>query len=199
MKRKAGICFSIFVLLLMVVLSSGLSFSRYTSTVCNTGDESTIITVNKYNLFANWITDPEGFELQHPGMSEQSYDFTLKNEFPDDPETETEDLNYTITVDMDWNDSTPVLGLKVPLNMELYIVETNEGEESLTLVSSPVPSSMNVNRIITDEDEIAGGDSINFRLKWNWGSTVSDRDYRFANNMIDVKIDVNAEQMIVTE
>jgi hypothetical protein len=53
MKRKAGICFSIFVLLLMVVLSSGLSFSRYTSTVCNTGDESTIITVNKYNLFAN--------------------------------------------------------------------------------------------------------------------------------------------------
>jgi hypothetical protein len=67
MKRKAGICFSIFVLLLMVVLSSGLSFSRYTSTVCNTGDESTIITVNKYNLFANWITDPKGFELQHPG------------------------------------------------------------------------------------------------------------------------------------
>jgi hypothetical protein len=193
MKRKAGICFSIFVLLLMVVLSSGLSFSRYTSTICNTGDESTIITVNKYNLIAQWGTKPQA--LQHPGMVEQSYDFTLVNQFPDE-ETATEDLNYTITVDMDWNDSTPVLGLKVPLNMELYIVETNEGEESLTLVSSPVPSSMNVNRIITDEDEIAGGDSINFRLKWNWGTTVPDRDYRFADRMIDVEIGVRAEQAV---
>jgi hypothetical protein len=128
-------------------------------------------------------------------MSEQSYEFTLVNQFPDE-ETATEDLNYTITVDMDWNDSTPVLGLKVPLNMELYIVETNEGEESLTLVSSPVPSSMNVNRIITDEDEIAGGDSINFRLKWNWGTTVPDRDYRFADRMIDVEIGVRAEQAV---
>jgi hypothetical protein len=67
MKRKAGICFSIFVLLLMVVLSSGLSFSRYTSTICNTGDESTVITVNKYNLIANWITDPEGLCPATPG------------------------------------------------------------------------------------------------------------------------------------
>jgi hypothetical protein len=193
MKRKAGICFSIFVLLLMVVLSSGLSFSRYTSTICNTGDESTVITVNKYNLIAQLGTEPQA--LQHPGMDEQSYEFTLVNQLPDE-ETATEDLNYTITVDMDWNDSTPVLGLKVPLNMELYIVETNEGEESLTLVSSPVPSSMNVNRIITDEDEIAGGDSINFRLKWNWGTTVPDRDYRFADRMIDVEIGVRAEQAV---
>jgi hypothetical protein len=112
MKRKAGICFSIFVLLLMVVLSSGLSFSRYTSTICNTGDESTVIIVNKYNLFAQWST--ESYALQHPGMVEQSYDFTLVNQFPENSETATEDLSYTITVDMDWNENTRVLGLKVP-------------------------------------------------------------------------------------
>jgi hypothetical protein len=53
--RVNGIYLPIFLLLLIVVvLSSGLSFSRYTSTICNTGDESTVITVNKYNLIAQW-------------------------------------------------------------------------------------------------------------------------------------------------
>jgi hypothetical protein len=41
---------------------------------------------------------------------------------------------------MDWNEDTPVLGLEVPLNMELYIVETDGNEIDIpTLVSSPVP------------------------------------------------------------
>jgi hypothetical protein len=193
MKRKAGICFSIFVLLLMVVLSSGLSFSRYTSTICNTGDESTVIIVNKYNLMAEWGTEPQNLDLQHPGIKDQTYDFTLINKYPDDSDNAditTGPLSYTITVDMDWNENTRVLGLKVPLNMELYIVNQ---DDSLTLVSSPVPASMNVNRIITEGD-IVGGDSIDFRLKWDWPE--QDNDYRYANKKIHVKIVVRAEQAV---
>lgn len=191
MRLRVNFYLPIFLLLIVVVLSSGLSFSRYTSTICNTGDESTVIIVNKYNLFAQWST--ESYALQHPGMDEQSYEFTLINQFPENSETATEDLSYTITVDMDWNENTRVLGLKVPLNMELYIVNQ---DDSLTLVSSPVPASMNVNRIITEGD-IAGGDSINFCLKWDWPE--QDNDYRYANKKIGVKIVVRAEQAIESD
>jgi hypothetical protein len=191
MKRKAGICFSIFVLLLMVVLSSGLSFSRYTSTVCNTGDESTIITVNKYNLFANRITDPEGFELQHPGMSEQSYEFTLVNQLPEPENGDTGPLNYTISVTMDWDKDNPVTGLKVPLDMSLYRLDSDGNEIDIT---EPPPAGTSVNYISTVEDVIGSGDSINFCLKWDWPE--QDNDYRYANKKIDVKIVVRAEQAV---
>jgi hypothetical protein len=54
MRLRVNFYLPIFLLLIVVVLSSGLSFSRYTSTICNTGDESTVIIVNKYNLMAEW-------------------------------------------------------------------------------------------------------------------------------------------------
>lgn len=192
--KKISICLSIFVLLIIVVLSSGLSFSRYTSTICNTGDESTIITVNKYNLIAQWGTEPQ--DLQHPGIEDQIYNFTLENKFPNGSETQTEDLSYAITVTMDWNEATPVIGLKVPLDMRLYIVGANE---TLTDITYPPPAGTSVNYISTQEGVIVGGESIDFRLEWNWGTSVTDRDYRFANRMIDVKINVQAEQLIVDD
>jgi hypothetical protein len=57
---------------------------------------------------------------------------------------------------------------------------------------------MNVNRIIsTVEDVIAGVETaLTFCLKWDWGTTVPDRDYRFADRMIDVEIVVRAEQAV---
>ncbi len=192
MKRKAGICFSIFVLLLMVVLSSGLSFSRYTSTICNTGDESTVITVNKYNLIAQRST--ESYALQHPGIKDQTYDFTLINKYPDDSDNAditTGPLSYTITVTMDWDKDNPVTGLKVPLDMSLYRLDSDGNEIDIT---EPPPAGTSVNYISTVEDVIGSGDSINFCLKWDWPE--QDNDYRYANKKIDVKIVVRAEQAI---
>ncbi len=192
MKRKAGICFSIFVLLLMVVLSSGLSFSRYTSTICNTGDESTVITVNKYNLIAQLGTEPQA--LQHPGMDEQSYEFTLVNQLPESENGDTGPLNYTISVTMDWDKDNPVTGLKVPLDMSLYRLDSDGNEIDIT---EPPPAGTSVNYISTVEDVIGSGDSINFCLKWDWPE--QDNDYRYANKKIGVKIVVRAEQAIESD
>lgn len=190
MKTKKKLGLVIFVLLLLVILSSGLSFSRYSSTICNTGDESTVIIVNKYNLKALWDTSPT--QLQYPGMSTQTYDFTLKNEHADGTGVTTEDLAYTVTVSMNWDSSTPVVGLNVPLKMKLYIVE----DGGTRLVAPPASMGAGVNRIGTQSAVISGGESIDFRLEWDWGTSIADRDYRYANKKIDVKIDVKAEQII---
>lgn len=176
MKQKHNYLYSIFLLLVIVVMSSGISFSRYVTTLSNTGDQSTII-VNKYNLNAQWETDPQA--LQYPGMNEQSYDFTLEN-------TEATNLSYKISIAMSWNEDTPVVGLNVPLKMELYIMD--EGN-NLTLVEDST-----TNTLYTSPALISGGQDIDFRLKWNWGTSESDRNYKFANKKIDVKIDVDATQ-----
>jgi hypothetical protein len=187
MRLRVNFYLPIFLLLIVVVLSSGLSFSRYTSTICNTGDESTVITVNKYNLIAQLGT--ESYALQHPGMDEQSYDFTLVNQFPESENGDTGPLNYTISVTMDWDN--PVTGLKVPLDMSLYRLDSDGNEIDIT---EPPPAGTSVNYISTVEDVIGSGDSINFCLKWDWPE--QDNDYRYANKKIHVKIVVRAEQAV---
>jgi hypothetical protein len=182
MKSKSNYVYIIFLLFLIAVLSSGVSFSRYISTLANTGDQSTSITVNKYNLSVTWGIDPDA--VQYPGITEQSYEFTLEN-------TEATDLLYTITIAMDWNEATPGVGLKVPLNMELYVVDSGESLDPVTTIS---PGGMSINSIQTPEAVIIGEEEIKFCLIWDWGTGDEDRDYRFANKAIDVKIDVNAEQ-----
>jgi hypothetical protein len=192
MRRRVNAYLPIFLLLVVVILSSGLSFSRYTSTICNTGDESTVISVNKYNLIAEWDPDPYG--LQHPGIDEQSYEFTLVNQLPESENGDTGPLNYTISVTMDWDEDNPVTGLKVPLDMSLYRLDSDGNEIDIT---EPPPAGTSVNYISTVEDVIGSGDSINFCLKWDWPE--QDNDYRYANKKIDVKIVVRAEQAIESD
>jgi hypothetical protein len=194
MRLRVNFYLPIFLLLIVVVLSSGLSFSRYTSTICNTGDESTVIIVNKYNLMAELVTDPQNLDLQHPGIKDQTYDFTLINKYPDDSDNAditTGPLSYTITVTMDWSQDNPVTGLKVPLDMSLYRLDSDGNEIDIT---EPPPAGTSVNYISTVEDVIGSGDSINFCLKWDWPE--QDNDYRYANKKIDVKIVVRAEQAV---
>lgn len=187
MKSRNNYSYIIFLLLLIIILSSGISFSRYISTLVNNGDASTVIVVDKYNLSVQWSDQLNG--LQYPGITNQSYDFNLEN-------TETTDLSYTITIAMDWNEATPVIGLNVPLNMELYTVNP---DSTLTPVTTTSSGGLSLNSIQTQEAVIAGNQSIHFRILWNWGTSTADRDYRFANKIIDVKIDVNAEQYVNAE
>lgn len=192
MSKRANVYLPIFLLLIVVMLSSGLSFSRYTSTICNTGDESTLISVNKYNLIAVWGTGPQA--LQHPGIDEQSYDFTLVNKLPDSENGDTGPLNYTITVTMNWDENNPVTGLKVPLDMRLYKLDSDENKIDITEPPPDETAGTSVNYISTVEDVIQGGEHIDFHLKWNWPE--QDNDYRYANKHIDVKIVVRAEQAV---
>ena len=190
MSPRVNFYLPIFLLLIVVVISYGLSFSRYTSTLANSGEESTVISVNKYNLYALWQTPTYG--LQYPGMSPQSYDFTIVNGFEDDA-TPTEELSYTVRISMNWNAATPVVGLKVPLNMELYKVNP---DASLTLVNTTPTGGLSLNRISTQEASILVGQEIDFRLIWDWGTTAADLDCRFAYYEIDVQIEVKAEQTV---
>lgn len=175
-----------------------MSFSRYSSTVFNTGDYSgPPIPVEEYGLVVTWDpradTAPPGYGLQYPGISDQNYNFTLKN-------TKDTTLNYTINIGLSWDEDTPVVGLNVPLFMELYIVNTDEDEgESLTPVdTTTLPGSPAGVQIIlyTQPAVITGNEQIDFRLLWSWGTSTADRNYHFADKKIDVKINVNAEQRV---
>ncbi len=176
MKLRNKYIYAIFLLALLVIMSSGISLSRYVSTLSNTGDSSLIIS-SEYNLDVEWGEDPS--VEQYPGISGQMYDFTLEN-------TKNTDLNYEIKIKLGWNEETPVIGAMVPLNMELFIVND---DNTFTLVES---SSINGNTLYTSSAPIEGNEVMDFRLMWNWGS--SDKDQKFANKKIDVNITVNARQ-----
>jgi hypothetical protein len=183
---KKNFPYTILILLLILIISFGISFSRYTSIISNTGDYSSSITVKEYNLDAIWDLPPT--DLQSPGISNQRYGFTLEN-------TKANDLHYTITIAMSWDEATPVIGLNVPLAMKLYKVN---GDDSLTPMITKVTRTRSageqINNLYTQEEVIAGNQSINFCLQWSWGTTAEDRNYRFANKDINIKIDVNAYQ-----
>jgi len=183
---KDNFLHAILILLIVLIISSGISFSRYTSIISNTGDYSSSITVKEYNLDVIWDSPPS--ELQYPGIANQSYGFTLEN-------TKATDLHYTITIAMSWNEATPVIGLNVPLNMKLYKVND---DNSLTSVITTVPRTRSageqINNLYTQEEVIAGNQSINFCLQWSWGTNDEDRKYHFANKDINININVNAYQ-----
>lgn len=176
----------ILLLLLLVVISFGISFSRYSSTLSNTGDLSTVITIKEYNLDVIWNEDPTN--VQYPGISNQNFNFTLKN-------TEETDLQYNLTIAMGWNEATPVIGLNVPLLMSLYIVNS---DNTLTPVTTTVSRTSlvgaQINSLHTQDAVISGNQDINFCMQWSWGIDAADRNYNFANKDIDIKIDVNAQQ-----
>lgn len=188
MKSFRKYLYPFFMLLLVVALSSGLSLSRYTTTLSNTGDSSSVVIVKDYDLDVSWGTDPTA--VQSPGISNQIYNFSLQN-------TKANPLHYTVTIFLKWNDATPVVGLDVPLNMELNIVNP---DNSLTLVPTTtlmtMMGGMQVNNLYTQQAIINGNQTINLRLVWNWGTTTADRNYSYANKNIDIGIEVQAEQKI---
>ncbi|MGI6118983.1 MAG: hypothetical protein ACOYIB_00135 [Desulfosporosinus sp.] len=198
MKLWQKYLYLITMLLLVAIISSGMSFSRYSSTVFNTGDYSgPLIPVEEYGLVVTWDpradTVPPGYGLQYPGITDQNYNFTLKN-------TKDTALNYTLNIGLSWSEDTPVVGLNVPLVMELYIVNTDTDEgESLTpvaLTTSPgSPAGMQVMHH-TQPAVISGNELINYRMLWSWGTGPADRNYHFANKKIEVTVNVNAEQRI---
>jgi hypothetical protein len=173
-------------LMLAVILSTGLSFSRYTTTISNTGDSSSVVIVKDYNLDASWGTHPT--DVQYPGISNQTYNFAVQN-------TKTNSLYYTVKISLKWDDLTPVIGLNVPLNMNLYIVNA---DNSLTLVPTTtlmtMMGGMEINNLYSQKATIAGSQTINLRLVWNWGTTTEDRNYNFANKNINIGVEVQAEQ-----
>ena len=178
--------YAVILLLLVVIISFGISFSRYSSTLSNTGDLSTVITIKDYNLEVIWDEPPT--QLQFPGIVNDSYNFTLRN-------TEETDLLYNLTIAMSWDEATPVIGLNVPLIMHLYIVNT---DNSLTPVTTTVSRTTlvgaQVNSLHTQPAVIPGNQDIHFRMHWSWGTEAADRNYNFANKDINIKIDVNAQQ-----
>jgi hypothetical protein len=188
--RSQNISYPILILLLLVILSLGISFSRYSTVISNSVDSSSVI-VEEYELEPDWITDPDTLDVQYPGISDQNYYFSLKN-------TKNTDLKYKVIINMKWNADTPVVGLHVPLVMELYEVNSDNPDQPLVLVPTTaklaVEDGTQVNSIYTEQDIISGNQSIGFCLKWSWGTSDADRNYHFANQKIDVGINVEAEK-----
>lgn len=183
MKSKSDYSYIIFILLLIVAVSSGVSFSRYTSTLGNDGDASTSIIVNKYNLSATW--EMKNFADQYPQMETQSYEFKIEN-------TELTDLDYSLEILMKWSDA--VDGLKFPMHMRLYKFDPEEPDDDGQLIATKPPGNATFNSINTAKEIIAGKQKIGFRLEWDWATGSAYREYRYADRAIDVKIDVNGEQ-----
>lgn len=186
MRSTQKISYPILILLLVVIISSGISFSRYSSVITNSGDASSVI-VKEYELTPTWGTDPTN--VQYPGITNQIYNFGLEN-------TKDTDLYYRVIVNMNWNANTPLVGLNVPLVMNLYMLNS---DDTLTLVPTSsrqtVVDGMQVNSIYMPQQAlILGKQTIDYRLKWSWGTSPADRNYHFANQKIDVSIDVEAEQ-----
>ncbi|MDD4345884.1 MAG: hypothetical protein PHZ11_03120, partial [Desulfitobacteriaceae bacterium] len=180
------------------IISSGISFSRYSSTVFNTGDYSgPPVPVEEYGLVVTWDPradlDPSGYGLQYPGLADQDYNFTLKN-------TKDTALDYTIKISLSWGEATPVVGLNVPLALELYIVNTDqdEGESLIPVDTTTAPGNPGGGQIDlhTQPAVISGNEQLDFRLLWSWGTSTAARNYHFADKEIDVKINVSAEQRV---
>lgn len=92
--RSQNISYPILILLLLVILSLGISFSRYSTVISNSVDSSSVI-VEEYELEPDWITDPDTLDVQYPGISDQNYYFSLKN-------TKNTDLKYKVIINMKW-------------------------------------------------------------------------------------------------
>jgi hypothetical protein len=173
-------------LLLVVVLSFGISFSRYTNIISNSGDLTSVVIVKDYNLDADWGSHPA--TVQYPGISDQIYNFSLHN-------TKVNDLYYIITISLRWNENTPVIGLNVPLDINLYIVNPDNSLTPVTTTAmQTVVAGRQINDFYTAKAAITGNQSINFRILWSWGTTAADRNYSFANKDIDIRVNVKAEQ-----
>ncbi|HBI27709.1 MAG TPA: hypothetical protein DDY25_08290, partial [Peptococcaceae bacterium] len=65
--RSQNISYPILILLLLVILSLGISFSRYSTVISNSVDSSSVI-VEEYELEPDWITDPDTLDVQYPGI-----------------------------------------------------------------------------------------------------------------------------------
>ena len=165
-------------LLLVTSLVTGVTFSRYSTTISNVESQNvmTLKTVSgDFDVDVEAVTEELVFDEQNPRMDTQEFEFCVKNNTEEKVEA---------TIEMNWKDSKSKMNM--PLEFAIY-----SGDEKIYPKRGKVKTkSLGVNKLKAEIQEIDENSEQSYIIKWSWDRDEDRYVYAGKETEIDIKVKV---------